>query len=70
MFSEIENFMNQEFFNNNQTFKIYTKLGNYDAKIFSIYSIAENEEINNIFIEFPQVNSAKSFPELSKIITS
>lgn len=48
MFSEIENFMNQEFFNNHQTFKIYTKSANYDAKIFSIYSIGINEENNNI----------------------
>lgn len=48
MFSEIENFMNQEFFNKNQTFKIYTQSANYDAKIFSIYSIGENEENKNI----------------------
>ena len=48
MFSEIENFMNQEFFYKNQTFKIYTKSDIYDAKIFSIYSIGVNEEIKNI----------------------
>lgn len=48
MFSKIENFMNQEFFNKNQTFKIYTQSANYDAKIFSIYSIGENEENKNI----------------------
>lgn len=48
MFSEIENFMNQEFFNNHQIFKIYTKSANYDAKIFSIYSIGINEENKNI----------------------
>ena len=48
MFSEIENFMNQEFFNKNQTFKIYTKSDIYDAKIFSIYSIGVNEENKNI----------------------
>ena len=48
MFSEIENFMNKEFFNNHQTFKIYTKSANYDAKIFSIYSIGVNQETNNI----------------------
>lgn len=48
MFSEIEKYLNQEFFNNHQTFKIYTKSANYDAKVFSIYSIGEQEEINNI----------------------
>lgn len=48
MFSEIENFMNHEFFKNHQTFKIYTKSSNYDAKIFSIYSIGVNEENKNI----------------------
>ena len=48
MFSEIENFLNKEFFNNHQTFKIYTKSKTYDAKIFSIYSIEENKESNNI----------------------
>ena len=48
MFSEIENFMNKEFFNNHQTFKIYTKSDIYDAKIFSIYSIEVNEESKNI----------------------
>lgn len=48
MFSEIENFMNQDFFDKHQTFTVYTKSANYDAKIFSIYSIDVNEEINNI----------------------
>ena len=48
MFAGIEKFMNEEFFNNNNTFKIYTKSGNYEARVFSIYSIGVNEETNNI----------------------
>lgn len=47
MFSGIENYMDEEFFYNNRTFKIYTKSDTYDAKIFSIYSIGVNEETNN-----------------------
>ena len=48
MLADIEKFMDEEFFNNHQTFKIYTKTANYEARIFSIYSIGVNEESNNI----------------------
>ena len=48
MFSEIEKFMKKDFFYDHQSFKIYTKEKNYDAKIFSIYSIGVYEENSNI----------------------
>ena len=48
MFSGIEKFMDEEFFSNHNTFKIYTKSKIYDAKVFSIYSIGVKEESNNI----------------------
>ena len=48
MFSELERYMNKSFFDSHRNFKIYTPLGNYDAIIFSCYSIKENEEKNNI----------------------
>lgn len=48
MFAGIQNFMNEEFFYNHQTFKIYTKATIYDAKVFSIYSIGVAEESKNI----------------------
>lgn len=48
MFAGIEKFMNEEFFLNHNTFKIYTESKIYDAKIFSIYSIGVKEESTNI----------------------
>lgn len=48
MFNEIENFMDVDFFDRHQTFQIYTKNANYDAKVFSIYSIGIDEENQNI----------------------
>ena len=40
--------MNEDFFNNHRTFKIYTKNAEYDANIFSIYSIEVNQESDNL----------------------
>lgn len=48
MFAGIENFMNEDFFNNHKTFKIYTKSKKYEAQIISIYSIDVTEESKNI----------------------
>lgn len=48
MFSELERYINKSFFDSHRNFKIYTPSGEYDAIIFSCYSINENEEKNNI----------------------
>lgn len=48
MFASIEKFMDEKFFSNHNTFKIYTKFKTYDAKVFSIYSIGVKEESTNI----------------------
>ena len=48
MFANIDKFMNEDFFNNHRTFKIYTKNAEYDANIFSIYSIEVNQESDNL----------------------
>lgn len=48
MFGDIEKYMDENFFYNHNIFKIYTKSQNYNAKVFSIYSIGAREECNNI----------------------
>ena len=48
MFSELKKYMNEEFFYEHSSFKIYTKNQNYLATIFSCYSTEVNEEENNI----------------------
>lgn len=48
MFSELSKYMNEEFFTQNRNFTIYTREQDYNATVFSCYSIGENEEQNNI----------------------
>lgn len=48
MFSLLGKYLNDEFLNTHQNFKIYTPDGNYQATIFSAYSIAFEIESNNI----------------------
>jgi hypothetical protein len=48
MFSQLGQYMNEEFFYEHSNFKIYTKNQNYNATIFSCYSIGVNTEENNI----------------------
>lgn len=48
MFSKLENYMNKDFLYSHPKFKIYTPNGNYEAKIFSIYSIGIDIEKQNI----------------------
>ena len=48
MFATLGKYMNKEFFNEHQTFYIYTKSQNYKATVFSCYSIQVNQEENNI----------------------
>ena len=48
MFSELEKYLDYNFFNNHSTFEIYTKECNYKATVFSCYSIGVNTEENNI----------------------
>lgn len=48
MFADIEKFMEDKFFYDHLTFKVYTKDCVYDAKVFSIYSTGVKEETNNI----------------------
>lgn len=48
MFSELDKYMNKDFFDKHKYFEIYTEECNYKATIFSCYSIGVNQEENNI----------------------
>lgn len=48
MFAELSEYMNEDFFNSHRDFYIYTPTENYIAKIFSVYSITESIEKNNL----------------------
>lgn len=48
MFSLLGKYLNEDFLYSHQHFKIYTPNGNYEATIFSAYSIAFEIESNNI----------------------
>lgn len=48
MFSNLSNYMNEEFLREHPRIHIYTKNENYEATIFSVYSIGINTEENNI----------------------
>lgn len=48
MFSELGNYLNSEFLNSHINIKIYTPTKNYIGEIFSCYSIAIDDEDNNI----------------------
>lgn len=48
MFSTLDKYMDENFLYTHQKFKIYTPNENYEATIFSVYSIGVNTESNNI----------------------
>lgn len=48
MFSTLDKYMDEDFLYTHQKFKIYTPNENYEATIFSVYSIGVNTENNNI----------------------
>lgn len=48
MFSSLGKYLDKDFFNSHQSFNIYTPTGNYNATIFSAYSIGIETESNNI----------------------
>ena len=48
MFSDLSNYMNEKYLEEHKTVHIYTEKENYDAEIFSVYSIGVNIEENNI----------------------
>ncbi len=48
MFSNLGNYLNKEFLYAHQKFKIYTSDGNYEAIVFSAYTIGIENESNNI----------------------
>ena len=48
MFSDLSNYMNEKFWEEHKTVHIYTEKENYEATIFSVYSIGVNVEENNI----------------------
>ena len=48
MFSELDKYMNEEFYREHSSFKIYTKTQNYKATVFSCYSINVYQEEMNI----------------------
>lgn len=48
MFSNLSNYMNEKFLNEHSRIHIYTKNENYEATIFSVYSIGINSEESNV----------------------
>ena len=48
MFSNLGNYMNKDFLYSHIKFKIYTPNGDYEASIFSVYSIGIENECQNI----------------------
>lgn len=48
MFSNLSNYWNRDFLDAHKKFKIYTPYSNYEATIFSVYSIGVETESNNI----------------------
>lgn len=78
MFSQLKNFMNEDFFQNHSTIKIYTKNKNYEANIFSVYSedvYNENDNTQNLsfyekveYYKNSSIYSINSQNEISKII--
>lgn len=48
MFSDLGKYLNKDFLNSHFNFKIYTPTCNYEARIFSAYSIGVETESNNI----------------------
>ena len=48
MFSDLEKYMDKNFFDNHKNFHIYTPTKNFEATVFSCYSILENQEKENI----------------------
>lgn len=48
MFSNLGKYLNKDFLNSHFNFKIYTPTCNYEARIFSVYSIGVETESNNI----------------------
>lgn len=79
MFSELDKYMNKDFFDKHKYFEIYTKECNYKATIFSCYSIGVNQEENNIKllrfedeIEYyknkSKIKSEENIGEIKKIV--
>jgi len=78
MFSELSQYMKNNFFNKNSIFYIYTQNQNYKATIFSCYSIGINIEENNIkslkfqeeieYYKKSSVNSNQNIGEIKKIV--
>ena len=48
MFSELGKYLKKDFFDAHDIIKIYTPSGDYECKIFSVYSISIDNENNNI----------------------
>lgn len=48
MFSELSKYLDKDFLNSHNTFKIYTPSVTYIGRIFSVYSIGIEDENNNI----------------------
>ena len=48
MFSNLGKYLNKEFLDLHSKYKIYTVDKNYEATIFSVYSIGVNEEMQNL----------------------
>lgn len=74
MFSELSEYLNEEFFYTHINFEIYTQEQNYTATVFSSYSIGVNIEENNIKlldfdeeIEYYKNASKYSVPDIGNV---
>jgi len=74
MFSELGKYLKKDFLDSNNIIKIYTPTGDYECKIFSVYSTCIDDENNNIKslnfderIEYYKESSQWSIPNVENI---
>ena len=74
MFSELGKYLKKDFLDSNNIIKIYTPTGDYECKIFSVYSTCIDDENNNIKslnfderIEYYKESSQCSIPNVENI---
>lgn len=74
MFSELGKYLKKDFLGANKTIKIYTPNGDYECKIFSVYSTCIDDENNNIKslnfeekIEYYKKSSRYDIPNIGDI---
>jgi len=78
MFTDLSKYMDANFFKEHLTFEIYTEFQDYKATVFSVYSITEKIEENNIkdlnfdeeiqYYKSKSVHTVENINEINKIV--